>query len=99
MKKRFLSLFLALAFVFSLMASTALAVVKDDPAQPLYAACPQCRKGRIETKVWSYENEMLTCPKGGRHLVIHVTEFAYCASCGFNYGFSTHDVIDCDKCK
>ncbi len=50
--KKIVSLLLALAFAFSLMATTALAAVKDDTAQPNGWICPDCNINmRLETVV------------------------------------------------
>lgn len=94
--KRFLSLFLALAFAFSLMASTALAAVKDDTAQPQYQVvyCPRCNgSAQIESIARNQVVYMLkpvgtcsnNCTEHYHSYIADVTTYA-CSSCGvFQY--------------
>ncbi len=97
--KKLVSLLLALAFALSLMAMPAMAATKENDVQPRYATCPECTKGKLSRETFTYDNEMLPCPKGGKHLVIHVTKWILCASCPFTRGPFEHDVIDCDRCQ
>lgn len=49
--KRIVSLLMALAFAFSLMASTALAAVREGDVQPCYRVCPMCLEGALREVV------------------------------------------------
>lgn len=97
MKKRFLSLSLALAFVFSLMAMPAMASVKDDPAQPCgnvsNEICPECGGNIPGTHSPATRRE--PCVHGGSHVATGYVVTGTCANCHYRLNYFYATSYDC----
>ena len=94
--KRIASLFLALVFALSLMATTALAV---GPTPGILAPCPKCGMDMvIDANVVTY-SYVEACPSGGTHKVTVRQTKGTCDSCGVTSIIRTVKTYDCGHCK